>query len=634
MVQKKQAGRLVKLDLQNILFIILLLMHPEVASGFGTPDSIDIPFLDASPLIDGNLDKTLEELPIYAFQDIIKTNEKTNPLDIQYRLAYGVEFLYLYINVPKEKLIVRDRAYQNGDGFHLAVLLPQENRQPSDEFYVLGFSPDSSSRRKFIWYYNLDLAFRPLESTKLAVESNGETTGLELLIPWSELYPYHPWIQDSMGFNLCFVQAIGEKDKIYYFIKYDPKFQSEKSRRLYKQVRFLKPEITGKIFSYQILEKNHLFQSDTIYIKAAIVSNRDTTAALPITVLSGEGERIAFKMISLDSDKGINRISFPLEIDNLIPGGYQISFGSDRLNTGLSILPEFNEVLLSERLNSYTARLQSGSISTVRFMIQQIAKQLKELKPYDTATKIRFMIYNLESILKSAEKGIDMLAGKTGIFRRAYRSRVDGSLQPYSVGIPEGITTDRKYPLLVYLHGSGEDDRNQLQKVPEIEGVIRLAPYGRGTSNAYSSDLAQDDIRESVSDVIENYPVDSSRIVLTGFSMGGYGVYRTFYEYPHRFKALAVFSGHPNLANQYLEGNHPDFLNKDFLSVFRDVPVFIFHGKRDRNCPFELTLKLVQMLKNAGARVTFISEPDKGHERPGNETLEIYESWLREVMDL
>ena len=53
----------------------------------------------------------------------------------------------------------------------------------------------------------------------------------------------------------------------------------------------------------------------------------------------------------------------------------------------------------------------------------------------------------------------------------------------------------------------------------------------------------QEDIREAIADVCRHYPIDRSNIVLAGFSMGGYGVYRTHYETPGMYKALAVFCG-------------------------------------------------------------------------------------------
>ncbi len=112
--------------------------------------------------------------------------------------------------------------------------------------------------------------------------------------------------------------------------------------------------------------------------------------------------------------------------------------------------------------------------------------------------------------------------------------------------------------------------------------------------------------------------------------MGGYGVYRTYYEMPEKFKALAVFSGHPDLANRFSENSkeYPDFLEKKYYKNFKNIPIFIFHGKEDRNCSFELTEQLVDRLKKIKADVKFVYENHKGHELPDNETIEQFFNWV------
>ncbi len=113
--------------------------------------------------------------------------------------------------------------------------------------------------------------------------------------------------------------------------------------------------------------------------------------------------------------------------------------------------------------------------------------------------------------------------------------------------------------------------------------------------------------------------------------MGGYGVYRTYYETPGKYKALAVFSGNPNIANQWSNGEniYPDFTQQKYLKIFNNIPIFIFHGEEDRNCSFETTQQIIEKLSNAGANVKFISEEDKGHEPPDEETVKVFHKWIK-----
>ena len=62
------------------------------------------------------------------------------------------------------------------------------------------------------------------------------------------------------------------------------------------------------------------------------------------------------------------------------------------------------------------------------------------------------------------------------------------------------------------------------------------------------------------------------------------------------------------------------------------MPLFIFHGREDRNCPFAVTQELVRKLERSGARVTLVTEEGAGHQRPGPEALRRYHEWLRKIV--
>jgi dipeptidyl aminopeptidase/acylaminoacyl peptidase len=110
---------------------------------------------------------------------------------------------------------------------------------------------------------------------------------------------------------------------------------------------------------------------------------------------------------------------------------------------------------------------------------------------------------------------------QTGVVRRAFRSRIDNTLQPYSIRPIAAPVPGRKYPVVVFLHGSASDDRNQLNGWQAmLPNLILVAPYARGISHFYTMDGAQEDIKEVLADVKQNNPVDPEGISLAGFSMG------------------------------------------------------------------------------------------------------------------
>jgi predicted esterase len=605
----------------------------------------EVAFLPAAPRIDGVLDLNLSMLPVRKFNYSYRLNAKNPDVPVQYRLAYGADFFYVYIEVETDQIIYRDRGYQNGDGFGLVLAIPQPENKPTDEFYVLGFSatnsPSMQWAKKIVWYFNVDLSFLRLSNdTLFEIKQMDRKVGFELLLPWKEVYPYHPWLSEAIGFNLWFVKAIGETQQNYYIVVNDMNVGSEQKKRLYTKLKFQKPTIEHGTRYYMTLDRNHSSEGDTARARIACLSAASGKEQFVVSIHSGEGERVNSETFDSSCSQELRIEEQALKTAELVAGGYRIKWSSVthdfKGETGLTVLPRFDFTSMEEHLERIKSKISEGSLMTLQFKLEELRKLKSRLKPYQTCAGLRTGIYEFLELEEKAAAGEDVLAKKTGILRRAFRSHLDNTLQPYSVKIPENFDPTEKYPLLVFLHGSARDDRDiQTHDYVAAENTIVLAPCARGTSNCYSADNAQEDIQEAIQDVLRNYPVDTRKIILCGFSMGGYGVYRTFYENPKMFKALAVFSGDPNMANRWgiSGGPHPNFIEDKYLKAFKDIPIFVFHGKKDRNCPFELAAQVVEKLKAVGARVEFYTEEETGHSRPGSETIKLYHEWLKKIID-
>ena len=119
----------------------------------------------------------------------------------------------------------------------------------------------------------------------------------------------------------------------------------------------------------------------------------------------------------------------------------------------------------------------------------------------------------------------------TGLVVRGYVSRLDDSVQPYGLVIPQSVSTDpwRERRLDVWLHGRD----NKLSELKFIQqrrtsagpftppDTIVLHPYGR-FCNAFKF-AGEVDVFEALAHAKTQYPVDDNRVSLRGFSMGGGG---------------------------------------------------------------------------------------------------------------
>lgn len=600
-----------------------------------------------SVIATGSVNKTVSDLKVEFIGDIpapgklknfsfiSKTSDSLEDVNASYFLGYNSEFLYVYIEADGDSLVSRDRGYQNGDGFHLVIGESKDDGSDTDEFYVLGFSAKEGWSRKMSWYYNVDLKMGSLgDEVKFKTFVKEGRICLEALIPWRVIKPYHPWIgRKKIGFNLCFVKAVKEYDKIYSFIVQDNKMQSEQSKRKYINLSFEAPDKAGK--SYSLPNKNNIKSGDELTVSIAGYNQKASRTLFLITVENAGKDIIREKAVYVNNPKGEYMRQLSLGKMDLPSGNYFVRVRENNDEIGyhtVTIVEDIDFEAVEKIIDSGKGSVSNGVISSVKFMISETELELSKLKQYESCGKINSAIAEIKRSVRIIQSGTDPFENKRGTYRRAYASQADGVIRPYSVYVPEGYDKNRKYPLLVYLHGSGQDDRILEKSRFLREGYIVVAPNGMGVSNCFSTKESQQDIRESVEDVIKEFSIDISKIVLSGFSMGGYGVLRTFYENPSRYAAIAILSGHPDLANRMVSKNNPNFLDKENLNSFSKVPVLIYHSKDDLNCPYVLMKTFAENLREINSNITFVDDYDRGHGSMSSEAEKSYNTWLNNLI--
>src|SRR5262249_26640193 len=137
------------------------------------------------------------------------------------------------------------------------------------------------------------------------------------------------------------------------------------------------------------------------------------------------------------------------------------------------------------------------------------------------------------AMLDDLAAGREPFSGKHGDFRRAYRSAVDNTLQPYRLFVPDAYDNSRDFPLVVALHGSGGDENDFFDSYqeaplkPEAQrlGFLVVCPKGREPNSGYRG-AAERDVFDVLTEVRRAYRIDSRRIYLMGHSMGAYATWR------------------------------------------------------------------------------------------------------------
>lgn len=182
---------------------------------------------------------------------------------------------------------------------------------------------------------------------------------------------------------------------------------------------------------------------------------------------------------------------------------------------------------------------------------------------------------------------------------RAYRSQVDGSIQPYAVLLPADFHRDpqKKWRLDIVLHGRDATlteakfiaSHDHTREAPPDLSFVQLEVYGRG-NNAYRW-AGEADIREAVNDFARHGRVDPNRVVLRGFSMGGAGTWHFGLHHPFEFAVLGpgagftathgYVAGLPNPLPEYQEKTLTIYDAYRYAENVFNVPVVAYSGEND-----------------------------------------------------
>ena len=193
---------------------------------------------------------------------------------------------------------------------------------------------------------------------------------------------------------------------------------------------------------------------------------------------------------------------------------------------------------------------------------------------------------------------------------------------PYLEHLPDDYDdNDRHYPLLIFLHGTGEQGDGSDKKAQKVaqHGPPRYIREGHDMTfkvdgQSYSfivispqllynhGSWPNDYLEPVLQHVLQHYRVDTSRIYLTGLSLGGGGTWRFGAEHVNTFAAIA-----PVCAAQSVDIR----LARRIARI--NLPVWAFHGGDDRTVPVDKTRGWINELSKRGADPKYTEYTGVGH---------------------
>lgn len=191
---------------------------------------------------------------------------------------------------------------------------------------------------------------------------------------------------------------------------------------------------------------------------------------------------------------------------------------------------------------------------------------------------------------------------------------------PYRLFVPANYDKNKKYPLVLWLHGAwarGDDNEKQIIEGNTQGATIWTKPENQAKNPAFvlapqcasgewwannDSELKPSKQLEMVVELLrelqKQYSIDADRLYVTGQSMGGYGTWSLIAEYPEMFAAAVPLCGGGNTAKA-----------KNLVNV----PIWAFHGDADDAVNVKESREMIEAVKQAGGNPKYTEYKGVGH---------------------
>ncbi len=223
--------------------------------------------------------------------------------------------------------------------------------------------------------------------------------------------------------------------------------------------------------------------------------------------------------------------------------------------------------------------------------------------------------------------------------------QVDGIDYPVQIFVPKNYRQENVYPLVLFLHGSGERGNDGLK-----QAQVGLGPYVLSRAEDFPAFVVMPQSPEGSSwnGVVAKaalaaldlagaeFSIDPDRVYLTGMSRGGYGVWALAVMAPDRFAALVPVCGgvepiagreHANMTVEAVGGAFDPY--RSLAKKIGATPVWIFHGALDDAVPLSGSRQMFAVLHGIGADVRYSELEDTNHNAwdPAYQSAELWD-WL------
>lgn len=201
-------------------------------------------------------------------------------------------------------------------------------------------------------------------------------------------------------------------------------------------------------------------------------------------------------------------------------------------------------------------------------------------------------------------------------------------LQPgdrrYTIAIPDGYTGAQPRPLVIGLHWGGPVTPyvgkwyllGLMAPAMSELGAILVAPDC--TAEHWAIPSSEQVVIDLLDHLMGSYRIDSRRVLLTGYSMGGIGAWLIAARHQERFTGVLIVSAKPPA---------------DAVDANWEIPLYVIHSRRDELFPLRDTQTTVNNLRGKGISIEMDVVDNTTHFQTERfiEPLQAALPWIRDI---
>ena len=390
----------------------------------------------------------------------------SDDLDVKVKFAFDTENFYIAVKAVDDMFETVNRGWRYGDGFYFTLV--NDYKEQSRYQIQYGFAKG----QKILVYKNGAYFLRGLPGDiKFDFRQDGESCGYEVKIPFEHLKPFNPFIDKRIPINVIYCDRDNGNRKPPVLLTPDSGYDTESSQLRKGAFFALVPEIpvSEKYAVYHFgLKKNFFKSGEEININYAFnvdkpYNNRKITAELRIE--SGVNLK---KDRNVNLKRGLNQGSFSLNFQSISTGKYRLSCVlEDERNRKVS---EFEDEIFYLNNEEFTGILRkignfknnaklslSLPVLEIRF---EWFKEFYESRGYENINPLSEWNSEIQDLYALIEDNKSALPDKDRVKRYAHRSKIDDTLQPYSVSFPKDFKSELE--MMQHAHKIMQEEKDRL----------------------------------------------------------------------------------------------------------------------------------------------------------------------------